>query len=130
MSVNALNVSPLTHLSATFKCYGPLTKVTVISVSSIYTATPSFSEYYAQVFLDNVLSNMDKASCSRAQHLVLDGVEPADLLTHNLESDAFPLHHSAPQCQCMFSPLSCCLRFYAFMGKDYLRLLSDLPISN
>ena len=39
---------------------------------------------------------MDKVSCSRTQHLVHAGVEPANLLAHDLESDVSPLHHSPP----------------------------------
>ena len=42
------------------------------------------------------LSNVDKMFCSRTQHLVLAGVEPTNLRTHDLESNASPLHHSAP----------------------------------
>ena len=58
------------------------------------------SEYYTQVFLGRkkpILIKANDKSCSRTQHLVLAGVEPANWLTHDLESDALPLHLSAPR---------------------------------
>ena len=61
---------------------------------SLYILQPHFlSITRRSVWVETVLSNASEVFCSRTQHLVLAGSNP---LTIDLESDALPLHRSAP----------------------------------